>query len=292
MQGCPGLREPTQSAVTLSAWDHASQYDAPTARAHATCRTRPELPGRPPPLTSKTLTYALDTLPAGALPLSVTATPATISGRAALRVSLTDEIASHGVPNVDYIDMPTFVRIPADFTTGTIEVDVLSRLTSDAPEYARAFAGIAYHETYSDPAELEGTRNDASAHRFEAVYVRPMNGRKVSPPPPRDRRAVQYFAYPDWKFDRLREVYPDGRYEAGADVGPDEWMTLRVEVGLTMLSVFVNGDAVLQQIEAKSLKARSRDTHGNKPPSGGDVGLWVDIGTVAYFANLRLTRSD
>ena len=56
--------------------------------------------------------------------------------------------------------------------------------------------------------------------------------------------------------------------------------------------MFVNGDAVLQEIEAKSLPARGSETHGNQPPSGGDVGLWVDIGTVAFFANLRLTRSD
>ena len=27
---------------------------------------------------------------------------------------------------------------------------------------------------------------------------------------------------PDWKFDRLREQYPDGDYEAGANIGPDE----------------------------------------------------------------------
>jgi hypothetical protein len=30
---------------------------------------------------------------------------------------------------------------------------------------------------------------------------------------PRDQRAVQYFAYPDSKFDRLRQEFPDGRYE-------------------------------------------------------------------------------
>ena len=243
-------------------------------------------------MTAKTLTYALDTVPAGALPLSVTATPTTVGGHAALRVSLTDEIASHGVPNVDYIDMPTFVRIPTDFTTGTIEVEVLSRLTADAPEYARAFAGIAYHTTYLHPAGLKGTGNDASAHRFEAVYLRPMNGRKVLPPPPRDRRAVQCFAYPDWKFDRLREVYRYGRYEVGADIGPDEWINLRVEVGLTTVSVFVNGDAVLQEVVTKSPPARLSDSHGNQPPWGGGVGLWVDIGTEAYFANLRLTQSD
>lgn len=286
------MREPTRSAVAFSAWDQASPYDAPTANARATCRTNPGLPGRRLPLTAKTLTYALDTLPAGALPLSVTASPATVGGQAALRVSLTDNIASHGVPSVDYIDMPTFVRIPTDFTTGTIEVEVLSRLTADAPEYARAFAGIAYHPTYLDPAGLKGTGNDASAHRFEAVYLRPMNGRKVSPLAPRDRRAAQYFAYPDWKFDRLREVYPEGRYEAGAAIGPDEWINLRVEVGITTLSVLVNGDPFLREIVAKSLPARGSEAHVNQAAWGGDVGRWVDIGTEAYFANLRLTPAD
>ncbi len=102
--------------------------------------------------------------------------------------------------------MPTFVRISADFTTGTIVVDVMSRLTADAPEYARAFSGIACHATYSDPAGLEGRRYGSSALRFEAVYVGPLNASKVLPPPPRDCRTEQYFAYPDWKFDRLQEV--------------------------------------------------------------------------------------
>jgi hypothetical protein len=43
---------------------------------------------------------------------------------------------------------------------------------------------------------------------------------ELHPPSPRDQRAIQYFAYPDWKLDRLREQYPDGNYEAGADIGP------------------------------------------------------------------------
>gem|GEM_PF-4026053 len=87
---------------------------------------------------------------------------------------------AHGVPDVDDIDAPTFVRIPRAFETGTIEVDLLSRLRLDAPEYARASAGVAWHVS-------EGI------DQFECAYVRPTNGRKVSPPPPppgRPGRAV------------------------------------------------------------------------------------------------------
>jgi hypothetical protein len=97
--------------------------------------------------------------------------------------------------------MPTFVLIPTDFKNGTIEVDILGRLNAKALPDARAFVGLAYRVV------------DAEA-RFESVYLRPLNGQKTSPPSPRDKRAIQYFAYPDWKFDRLRKEYPDGRYEA------------------------------------------------------------------------------
>jgi hypothetical protein len=58
---------------------------------------------------------------------------------------------------------------------------------------------------------------------------------------PRDQRAIQYFAYPDWKFDRLREQYPDGDYEAGADIGPDEWITLKLDIDDTRLTATING---------------------------------------------------
>jgi len=61
----------------------------------------------------------------------------------ALRVELTDEVTLQGKPGVDYVDMPTFVIIPADFNNDTIEVDILSRLNGKGPADARAFAGIA-----------------------------------------------------------------------------------------------------------------------------------------------------
>ena len=142
-------------------------------------------------------TYGLTELPEGSKLRSVTAVPAEVAGRRALRVELTDAVTLKGQPGVDYVDMPTFVIIPGSFTNGTIEVDILSRLNGKGPADARAFAGVAYRVT-------------ADADRFEAVYLRPLNGRKANPPSPRDQRAIQYFAYPDWKFDRLREQHPGG----------------------------------------------------------------------------------
>jgi hypothetical protein len=71
------------------------------------------------------------------------------------------------------------VIIAASLENGTIKVDVLSRLNGKGPADARAFAGIAYRITHG-------------GDRFEAVYLRPLNGWKTNPPSPRDQRAVQY----------------------------------------------------------------------------------------------------
>jgi hypothetical protein len=70
--------------------------------------------------------YELAELPEESTLRSVTAVPADIAGRRALRVELTDEVTLQGKAGVDYVDMPTFVIIPADFKNGTIELDRLS----------------------------------------------------------------------------------------------------------------------------------------------------------------------
>jgi Domain of Unknown Function (DUF1080) len=209
-------------------------------------------------------THDLTSLPEGSELRSVTAVPTDVSGRTARRVELTDAVTLQGKPGVDYVDMPTFLIIPASFENGTIEVDILSRLNGKGPADARAFAGVAYRITHG-------------GDRFEAVYLRPLNGWKTNPPSPRDQRAVQYFAYPDWKFDRLREEFPDGRYEAGADIGPDEWTNLRIEIDGTCLTVAVNGTEALTLAETKSA------------PAAGNIGLFVDIGSESFFSDLRVT---
>ncbi len=207
--------------------------------------------------------HELDQLPQGSILRSVTATPADVAGRKALRVELTDAVTFHGKPGVDYVDKPTFVIIPASLTAGMIEVDILSRLNNKGPADARAFAGLAY-------------RIADGGDRFEAVYLRPVNGLKTTPPSPRDQRAIQYFAYPDWPFDRLRTEYPDGRYEAPADIGPNEWINLKIDIAETGVDVMVNGTRVLKVAETKAA------------PLTGAVGLFVDIGSESYSSKLTI----
>jgi len=206
--------------------------------------------------------YSLDNVPAGSTLHTVIAVPAEYKGRKALKVEFTDE-ANEGPPGV-LIDMPTYVLIPTNFKNGTIEVDILGRLNGKALPDARAFVGLAYRVV------------DAEA-RFESVYLRPLNGRKTKPPSPRDKRAIQYFAYPDWKFDRLRKEYPDGRYEPGADIADDEWITLKLDIDDARVRVSINGKEELALADTKAA------------PEAGGIGLWVGRGTEGYFANLRIT---
>jgi len=84
--------------------------------------------------------HSLTELPEGSTLRAVTAVPAEVAGRPALRVELTDAVTLEGTPGVDYVDMPTFVIIPASFTNGTIEINILSRLNGKGPADARAFA--------------------------------------------------------------------------------------------------------------------------------------------------------
>jgi hypothetical protein len=213
--------------------------------------------------TARAQVWALEQMPSGARLHKVIAEPAKSKGRRALKVELT-EAAARGQPGIDFRDMPTFALLPATFKNGTIEVDVLGHLNGKGPPDARAFIGLAYRVT-------------GGGERFECVYLRPLNGRKTNPPPPRDKRAVQYYAYPDWKFDRLRKEYPDGRFESGANIDADEWISLKIEVDDGRLRVSVNGREELALADTKVA------------PAAGSIGLWVDIGTAGYFANLRVT---
>lgn len=201
--------------------------------------------------------FALNSLPTDAHLLKVTAQPATHRGRAALRVELSQEAVAEG----DYGDSNTMVVLPGEFGDGEIEVELLGTRGPTAPPAARGFIGIAFH-----------VAPDASS--FEALYLRPTNGRADDPV--RRQRAVQYFAYPEWKFGRLREETP-GVYESAADIGPDEWTRVRIAVEGSQARLYVGGAAEPALVVSDLKLGASRR---------GAIGLWVDIGTEGYFANL------
>jgi hypothetical protein len=209
----------------------------------------------------------LDVVPTGAVAHDVVATTALIGQRKAVRIELSEEAMRSGsAGRLRYVDEPTYLALPIEFGDGTISVDLYGKLNGKGSRDARAFIGIAF-------------RTSPDHQNFEAVYFRPTNGRKAQPGSPRDQRAIQYFSYPDWKFDRLRKAFPDGRYESGADIIDNEWFAARLEIKGASAKVFVND----------KLELVVNDMRLGSEKKGG-IGLWVDIGTEGYFANLKVEK--
>ena len=164
-------------------------------------------------------------------------------------------------------DLPTFVKIKGiDFKDGTIEVKVLSRLLKNAPAYARGFIGVAFH---IDPLNS----------KFEGIYLRPTNGRAEDQL--RRNHSIQYFSYPDYGFDRLRKE-AEGVYESYADMGLNEWITMRIEVKGKQARLFLN-DTKQPSLIVNDLKLGDNVS--------GAIGLWVDGGTEGYFKDLKITKN-
>ena len=167
-------------------------------------------------------------------------------------------------PKVTNVDEATFARLlDSDFKNGIIEVKVLSKLLEDAPDFARGFIGVAF-------------RIDESNSKFECIYIRPTNGRAEDQV--RRNRSTQYFSYPDFKFDRLRQESP-GTYESYADMGLNEWITIRIDVKDEKAKLYLNGQQHPVLI-VNDLK------HGAN--ASGAIGLWVDVGTEGYFAEMSI----
>lgn len=191
-------------------------------------------------------------------PRNVTAEAVRYGGSEALEVRQTGPYRG--------FDTDTFAFVPElDFHDGTIEVDVAGSLLADAPRDARGFIGIAF-------------RIDAESGGFasEGFYIRPTNGRAEDQV--RRNRSTQYFSYPGYDFDRLRREAP-GRYESYADLVPDEWTHLRIEVSGASARLFVGG-AAQPALIVRDLK-RGADAHGT-------VGLFVGVGTDGHFRNLSV----
>jgi hypothetical protein len=66
--------------------------------------------------------------------------------------------------------------------------------------------------------------------------------------------------------------------EAAANIGPDEWIKLKIDIDDTHLSATINDTESLSVTETKAA------------PVAGDVGLFVDIGSESFFSNLKITR--
>lgn len=153
-----------------------------------------------------------------------------------------------------------------DFENGTIEVKMYSQIQDPSPyPPAAGFIGVYFRIEEDDSA-------------FESIYLRPKVGR-INNQYARNH-AVQYFSYPNFKFQTLRNNFPAGTYEGSAPVALNEWITMRIEVNGETAEMYINDMKHSSFIVNKMLGDNQK----------GYVGLYVDIATVGYFRDLKVTK--
>jgi hypothetical protein len=153
-----------------------------------------------------------------------------------------------------------------DFENGTIEVKMYSQLQNPVPFPGVAgFIGVYFRIKEDDSA-------------WESIYLRPKVGRANNQM--LRNHAVQYFSYPNFKFETLRKNYPAGSYEGSAPVALNEWIKMRIEVNGETAEMFINDAKYSTFIVDKMLGDNKK----------GFVGLFVDIGTIGYFKDLKITK--
>ncbi len=164
-------------------------------------------------------------------------------------------------------DENTYVKLKdCYFHNGIIEVKMLSRLLPDAPDFARGFIGIAFRINDDDT-------------KFESFYVRPTNGKQCDDPI-RRAHGCQYFSYPKYTFAYFRE-HNITNYEAPVDIDLNEWIHLKAIIENEHAEFYVNGESVLVVDDMKQGADLS-----------GSIGLFVDIGTEAFFKDLKIINKD
>jgi hypothetical protein len=168
---------------------------------------------------------------------------------------------------VETVDDRHYLKLKGfDFTDGIFEVKVLSRVQQPPPfPRAQGFIGVYFRAQHDDSA-------------FESIYLRPNCGRSTIQA--MRNHTVQYFAFPGWKFADLRKEAP-GLYETWADIGLDEWITMRIHVTGERAELYLN-DARYPSFIVNKMKGTSR---------AGTIGLYVDIGTEGYFKDFRIISS-
>lgn len=143
-----------------------------------------------------------------------------------------------------------------DFDEGTIELDLKGKGKTEA-----SFVGVAFHAV--------------DGKTFESIYFRPFNF--MRDPPSFRTHAVQYVAWPEHTWEKLRKAKP-GVYESTVKPVPNPagWFHARIEVTRQKVRVWVD-DAKEPCLVVDRLA--NRDT--------GKVGLWVDSKD-GSFRNLKI----
>jgi hypothetical protein len=185
----------------------------------------------------------------------------TYKGEPAFKMTMPSEAIQD--PQKEQLSDRNFMAwLPLEFGDGVVEVDVASELVTGAPAYARGFIGLTFR------IDKQG--------RFESIYLRPTNS--VADDQVRRNHSVQYVAYPDYRFDRLRRESPE-KYESYAKLDLGRWIHMKIVVSGQKAVLYLDGNTEPALI-VNDLKFGT-DQHGG-------VGVWLESGTVAYFRNLTV----
>lgn len=190
-------------------------------------------------------------------PVNVKVETVTFKGRKALRVldAAPPELGDEG----------RLVILPkTDFQDGVIEVDLTGEPRPGAGEGARGFVGVAF-------------RVAPDQSRFECIYLRPTNGRAEDQI--RRNHSVQYISMPGFPWHFLRKEFPE-KYESYVDLVASEWTKVKIEVRGEKARLYVNG------VEQPTFLVNDLKQGQSK----GSVALWIGPGTLAHFANLRISQ--
>jgi hypothetical protein len=147
---------------------------------------------------------------------------------------------------------------------GVIDVWLSGEPGAGASAGARGFVGVAFR--------VKGT-----GEKYEAFYLRPTNGRAQDQV--RRNHSAQYISHPDHHWQRLRKEFPE-KYESYVDLQPGEWTRVRIVVKGRTAQLFVHGAEQPTLIVNDLIMGEE---------SGG-VALWVGPGTVAHFADFKVTK--
>jgi hypothetical protein len=208
-------------------------------------------------------TFTLDSTK-GLQAQGVTVEAVTYHGRKAVRVLSSQEADAVWAAQPSGTGGGIVVLPGVSFHNGVIELDVAGEPRVGAPSDARGFVGV-------------GFRVNADSSKYECVYIRPTNGRANDQE--RRNHSTQYSSVPDYDWLRLRKESP-GKYESYVDLVAGEWTRIKIEVSGVTMRLYVNG-ASQPTLLVNDLKLGD---------SSGGIGLWIGVGTEAYFANLRISQ--
>jgi hypothetical protein len=179
------------------------------------------------------------------------AEPAEYLGRKAVRLTTTQQS-----------DIFAYVNGSA-IQDGAIDVDIAVKITTPPGVRMPGFTGMAFR-----------ARPDGS--HYDMFYLRPRNAQAEDQA--MRNHSVQYVAKPDFDWYPLRRQWP-WIYESWADLKPETWTHVRIELHGRSARLFLNGSSSPSLI-VNGLKGEDL---------AGGVALWGYPGEESYFANLRIT---